>query len=493
MRKVAFLLALVGILGGLAAAQPGPNQMNNYVWVANQFSGTLTAYQTNGAQTSISQSASFPSSIAVAENGHVFVTQLLTDQILSVNADGTSSTVFTVGSAPSALCLDGDGNLWVTDSNAASFYRVQANGTILLTVTPGVTTLNFNGGVAANAFNQVWVANANDHNVYVCDYSGTPASFSPISVAATQPTAVAVDRSGDCWVTYQSGAVYKFNHTTGAVLASITTGNTLPVGVAVNNFNEIYVANADAAGTVNYYGQTGVFIQTTTLSESAFGIALDGNGDVWVTGTVNHRVYKLDRFKLNQLGWFSTGTLPLNLGDFTGYVHANIFNQGAQDDLDGDGHSNASEVNAGTNPFDPQSTVTNPRPVQTGEARIGSSFYTAFRYYNDALLGFSAAASFNASQSPSNYIQVPNTSWSIPLEHDALYDFSFSNFWVFQNYGGFLDQDGDAYGQVYLPSSFAPLVGTKFYIAFVTMNNARTIPIKTISNNLEITIQAAPQ
>jgi streptogramin lyase len=467
--------------------------MNNYVWVANQFSGTLVAYQTNGTQTSISQGASFPSSVAVAEDGHVFVTQLLTNQILGVNANGTTATSFAVGSAPSALCLDGNGDLWVTDSNAASFYKVQTNGTVLLTVTPGVTTLNFTGGVAANAFNQVWVANANDNNVYICDTNGSAASFSPITTGATQPTGVAVDRSGDCWVTYQSGAIYKFNHTTGAVLASITTGNSNPVGIAVNNFNEIIVANADASGTVNHYGQTGVFIQSTTLGESAFGVALDGNGDVWVTGTVNHRVYKLDRFKLNQLGWFSTGTLPLNLGDFTGYVHANIFNQGAQDDLDGDGDSNANEVDAGTNPFDANSTVTNPRPVQTGEAQIGTSCYTAFRCYNDALLGFAAAASFNASQNPSNYISVPFTNWTIPLEHDGLYDYSFQNFWVFQNYGGFLDQDGDAYGQIYLPSSFTALVGTKFYIAFVTLDNSRLIPIKTISNNLEITIQAAPQ
>jgi sugar lactone lactonase YvrE len=493
MRKLAFSLALVGILGAVAAAQPAANQMNNYVWVASQVSGTVVAYENYGAQTSFSLTpGGFPAGVCVAENGHVYVTQTGVGGVFHCAANGTAPTVYAVGTNPAGIAVDGDGNLWVTDAGAPSYYKVSPTGTVLLTVTPNVTTMSIYGGVACNPNGQVWVANFNDNNIYVCDYNGAPASFSPISVSTlyTGPFGVAVDGQGHCWVTYQSGAVLKFDRNSGAVLVSITTGNPAPVGVAVNNFNEVYVANANAnTGTVNYYNQNGLLIQATTAGEALFGLAIDGNGDVWATGTQSNKLFKFDRWNLNGLGTFGTGIVPLSLGDFTGYVQGNIFNQQASDDLDSDTYSNASELAAGTNPFDSNSTPVNPRPVHTGVPTVGSTVWTAFRFYNDATLGFAAAASLNLTANPANYIQVPYTALSIPLEHDGLYDYSFTNFWVFQNYGGYLDANGDAYGQIHFPSSFSVLAGTTFYIAFVTLDDNKSMPITTISNNCAITIR----
>ena len=494
MKKVAFVLALVGILGSFAAAQPQVNQMNNLVWVANQGSGSLVAYETSGAQTTISMSVpNSPTGIAVSPDGHVYVAQAGMNKVFHSNANGSVVASYTVGSNPSSIAFDSDGYLWVMDSGAPSFYKMSGNGTVMLTITPNVSTLYFQGGIAANRFNQVWAANTNDSKVYVYDYVGVAYTFSPISVSTlySNPIGVAVDRQGHCWVAFQNGGgIFKFDRNSGSILASIVTGNPSPVSIAVNNFNEVYVTNSNAGtGTLNYYSQNGVLILSATVGEAISGISLDGNGDVWVTGIQNNRIYKYDRWSLNRLGYFSTSTNPLNLGDFTGYVQANIFNQGSTNDLDGDTYDNASEVDAGTNPFDLYSTPLNPRPVQSGLPSVGSTFWTAFRFYDDATLGFAAAASLNATANPNNYIQVPNTSLSIPLESDGLYYFSFRNFWIFREYGGFLDANGDAYGRIHLPSSYTPAVGVTFYVAFITLDNQnKGMPITTISNNLPITV-----
>ncbi|MBN2492093.1 MAG: NHL repeat-containing protein [Planctomycetes bacterium] len=493
MKQLACILTLAGILIRGTAAQFHENQMNDFVWVASQVSGTLVAYETSGAPAGISvQAGGLPMGVCLAENGHVYATQSATGRVLRCAANGAEPVDFVVGTAPAAIAVDGDGHLWVTDAGAPRFYKVAPDGTVLLTITPGVTPMTFYGGVAVNRLGQVWVANHNDSHVYVYDTRGNAASFSPISVSTRHagPFGVAVDGQGHCWVAYRSGGVLKFDHNSGAVLASTTSGNPSPVGVAVNHFNELYVANADAnSGTLNYYNQNGLLLQTTTAGEALFGIALDGNGDVWATGTQSGTLLKFERWNLNRLGAFPTGAAPLYLGDFTGYVQANIFRQQACDDLDGDSYSNAAELRAGTNPFDNESTPAHPRPVQTGVASVGGTIWTAFRAWPDATFGFAAAASFNASRNPANGIEVPNTPRRIPLEDDGLYDYSFQSPHIFQHYGGFLDQNGDAYGQIHIPPSFARLVGTAFYIAFITLDGSKGMPITTISNCHPITVQ----
>ena len=105
---------------------------------------------------------------------------------------------------------------------------------------------------------------------------------------------VAVDRFGDCWVTFrQTNRVVKYNRATGNADVTITTANQ-PVSVAVNNANDIYVTSATVPGQVTYYSSIGQVATSVNAPQQLLGVALDGNGDVWATGQTGG-LYKYDR------------------------------------------------------------------------------------------------------------------------------------------------------------------------------------------------------
>lgn len=485
MRQITSMLIAIALIGGLSFAQQ-PNTMNDYVWAASN--GAVVAFDTTGTAVTMHNPSGNPAGIAMAANGHVYIARNA-GSIYHASADGATVNTYTVGTAPYHVAIDGDSNVWVSDSSAPNVYKMGPTGTVLLTLAPNGAG-NFYASIGINSFDEVWCANNTDGNIYVYDTAGVASTFSPIDVGSSPalPYGVAMDRSGNCWITYQDGVVYKFDRTNGNVLFSITTGNPLPVGIAVSANGSAYVANADSSGTVNLYSSGGTLIQTTAIGATAFGVSLDGNGDVWVASSGANQIYKLDRFSLSPLGDFAVGSNFFSMGDATGYAQANVLHQSPSDDFDADTVSNTAELDAGTNPFDSMSTPSAPRPIASGVPTEGATTRINFRFAADSTLGYAAGASLNLS-GPSGYIQVPNTARTIPLEDDAFYRFAMNNFWHFQGFGGFLDGNGDAYATINIPSASGQLVGTTFYVAFVTLDNNRPLPIITISNTTRVTIQ----
>jgi sugar lactone lactonase YvrE len=237
-----------------------------------------------------------PLGICVDGNGNAYVADSTNDIIRKIAPDGTVTTLAGsagvagshdgVGieaqfSAPSGIAVDSGGNVYVADSHNATIRKVAPNGT--------ATTLAGTAGVTGSA-----------------DGAGAAAQFSLL-------TGVAVDASGTVYVAdagnysirkiSPSGAV-----TTLAVIGGMNVeGMYSTLGVAVDAGGNLYVSDG-AACTVSKVTPSGV---VTTLAgkvdwqgsadgtgpdarfQSPGGIAVDTNGDIFVTDTGNSTIRRI--------------------------------------------------------------------------------------------------------------------------------------------------------------------------------------------------------
>ena len=252
-----------------------------------------------------------------------------------------------------AIAVDGSGNVYVTGqantgANASVFIaKLMADGAIL----PGTSTLTYAAATmvdsAATMFSDdpslVWIATLDtasvadvgrgiavdlSGNVYVTGQANT-STASYVFIAKYDTTGViqwqrkldtasnvdygygiAVDGSGNVYVTGQANAttatasyvfIAKYN-TSGVIqlqrkLDSTTAVADTSLGIAVDSSGNVYVTGQANTSTASYvfiakYDTTGVIqwqrsLDTASLSDTGYGIAVDGSGNVYVTGQAN--------------------------------------------------------------------------------------------------------------------------------------------------------------------------------------------------------------
>ncbi len=211
----------------------------------------------------------------------------------------------TVLSVPEGVAVNG-GTLYVADTG---------NGRVARFSIPKVDTSWASSGVRGVALDGGVVYGTGGGNVQTYDTSGTPGT----SWASSGASGVAADGSGNTWVSSTSGDVVRQYDATGALLATIGTGQLLApqgvafaagkvfvadtgnnrivryatdgtletswaltgvTGVAVNG-SVVYAAAAGNLRTYDTSGVAGVF----WASAGATGVAIDGSGNVWVSSS----------------------------------------------------------------------------------------------------------------------------------------------------------------------------------------------------------------
>lgn len=200
-----------------------------------------------------------PEGVAVDSSGNVFVADRVNNTIRKITAEGIVTTLAgVVGSIgfgdgpgkearfffPTGVAVDESGNVFVADSDNKTIRKISAEG--IVSTWAGVVSLVVNLGGSPNPTTNV-------------DGTGNAARFG-------WPTAVALDRSGNVFVTDSS------NYT----IRKITAG-----GVVTTLAGTVGISgSADGTGSAARFGRM-------------FGVAADGSGNVFVADSENFTIRKI--------------------------------------------------------------------------------------------------------------------------------------------------------------------------------------------------------
>ncbi|WP_300613585.1 NHL repeat-containing protein, partial [Trebonia sp.] len=265
------------------------------------------AYSRAIGQSQLSQ----PYGVATDAAGDIWVADTGGNTIAEFDGSGRPLRVTGGGAGldqPEGIAVDGSGDIWVADTGSDRVVELSPSGTVL-------TSFGAAGSGDGQLDQPVALAvSADGGTVYVADQDNnrieefTAAGSYAGSISVPTPAGVALDASGDIWVSSPSYAagnqVYEFSPAGAQLLSFGTTqagygalGNTS--GIAVGPDGKIYVGQEDY-NLVSVYNPDGTFYTEFGLqsdTSDAFenllapeGLAVTPSGDVLVADTGNDRV-----------------------------------------------------------------------------------------------------------------------------------------------------------------------------------------------------------
>ncbi len=223
----------------------------------------------------------------------------------------------------SGVATDGSGNIWVSSMAGPVIREFDASGNLLATE-GGPGQLTTPGGIAI-AGSKLFVADSG---------AGTLDRFSigaydlewgafPDNGVMDSPTGIAVDASGDTYVTNASqNLIQKFAPDGTYATAFGGSGPTLlsnPAAIAIGPGGNVYVADKGNhrievfSPTGTYLDRWGSFGSLAGQFSSPSGIAVDASGNVYVADTGNNRI---EMFDLSHAVVWTRGTFGTSGGQF---------------------------------------------------------------------------------------------------------------------------------------------------------------------------------
>lgn len=194
---------------------------------------------------------------------------------------------------PQGIAVDLSGNIYVADSNAIRKITPQGNVTTLAGSLTGFGSYSDGTGAAARFSNTWGLAMGTDGFLYVGDHYN-------YRIRKVSLSGVVTTLAGVTWNTGPLGG--QIDGT-----ASVATFNS-PAGIAVNNQNNVYVADLSnnkirkitTGGTVSSYAGGDYYNYgfadgpaTTSLFFTPGAVATDPSGNVFVSDWGNHRIRKI--------------------------------------------------------------------------------------------------------------------------------------------------------------------------------------------------------
>lgn len=191
---------------GLAADSTGN------VWVVDYGDSLVTLLGSNGTPVNGSTGwgtgqLALPVAVAVDASHNAWVANQSTNTITKISADGSKVTAISCCNGASGVAVDQAGNIWAANYFGDSISEVSNAGTVLLTGQTG-GGVNHPQAIAIDGAGRVWTGNLHGQTLSEFSGSNSTAPGTPLSPAAglgtdaqlASPFAVAIDQSGNIWV-----------------------------------------------------------------------------------------------------------------------------------------------------------------------------------------------------------------------------------------------------------------------------------------------------
>ncbi len=201
-----------GGAGGFATPVGIAIDPNGTVWVVNTENATVTQLNSSGQTISGggygSSALAFPGVIAIDGSHNAWVGNMNGQQVVTVSADGKTVKPVTCCDGPQGLAIDASGYVWAANYYGNSVSRIAAGGAVASGSPYTGGTLTTSSAIAVDGAGSVWVGNFREQLLTELAGSGAVKPGAVISPAAgwasdaglNQPSGLAVDASGNVWV-----------------------------------------------------------------------------------------------------------------------------------------------------------------------------------------------------------------------------------------------------------------------------------------------------
>lgn len=261
-----------------------------------------------GTVTAVGSGWTTPSAIAVDGAGNNYVADNTTG---SVYKNGSPTAIATGLNAPSAIAVDGAGNLFVGDSGNNRVVEVPYSGTTYGAAVAVQAGLLGPSGLAIDAAGNLYVADSGNKRVLLLAAGGSLGAGSntstvgasvtasgAINTGFTDPTAVAVDSTGNVFVV-DSGNIVEVGIKSG-ITTAIAQGLTAAGGIAVDAGGNLYYADAGKQTITRVPNVAGTLSPSQSSALAAIvatptAIAVDGAGNVYAADTADATVGVMNR------------------------------------------------------------------------------------------------------------------------------------------------------------------------------------------------------
>lgn len=204
--------------GGIYFPQGLAADTTGNVWVVDYGNSRVSLLSSsgspvNGATAWGSGQLSLPVAVAVDASHNAWVANQSASTVTRISADGSSIAQVSCCNGASGLAVDQGGNVWVANYFGNSISEVSTSGTILLNGQTG-GGVDHPQAVAVDGAGRVWVSNFHAGTLSVFAGSKSPSPGTPLSpqvglgtdAQLGSPFALAIDQSGNVWVTNSNGA-----------------------------------------------------------------------------------------------------------------------------------------------------------------------------------------------------------------------------------------------------------------------------------------------
>jgi streptogramin lyase len=301
--------------GGLSAPTAVAIDSTGSVWAANYFGTSVTKLSPTGqaaAPNGFADPVLFESyGLTIDAQDNVWVTNEEGDpangnngSLSKFSSSGTllSGTGIAAGGIyyPYAIAADSNGTVWIADYGRSGASLLASDGTSIAGATGySSPSLPLPVGVALDAAHNAWFA-----------ASGSAVKVSTAGVinryfCCRSPSAIAVDQTGNVWVTDYSASALVELGADGTTLQHISAvgGISFPESLAIDGAGTVWVANY-RGNSISEFGAASGGATSATLSPSTgigvgaklaepFGIAADASGNLWITNFASDSLTQL--------------------------------------------------------------------------------------------------------------------------------------------------------------------------------------------------------